>query len=333
MTGITPDGDAAPRRALASIAESSWFRHPAQSSIWVRIISMAGMKPAAFGAAFQRDLHMGVGHPIVMAFGTLHDFQIPRFWFLAYANAEGQTVIQSKIDQLDLPEADYWIFAIPYKVDGTPGIEPVARSVMARASALMVAHFGLNAAKEVAFEGELDVEGGQQHSASHAFRAPLAIDGPFLHDSLFRSATEVGNALRRAPTELRERVNLALEFFERAIRHDEEFLNYWIALEILCNGKAQRIRARIQAAYGLPSIGDVDRQTGFGTIARWRHEFFHRGKRRELTADVARYVQLLFVDLLRLELGLSTLALIGALQTAAGYDLSPIGLADRRAGG
>src|SRR5262249_16633513 len=62
----------------------------------------------------------------------------------------------------------------------------------------------------------------------------------------------------------------------------------------------------------------------------WRGDYVHKGKAPFLSADVERYVQLLFLDLLRHELDLPQRRYAAAMQKAVGVDLSPIGLADNR---
>ncbi len=56
----------------------------------------------------------------------------------------------------------------------------------------------------------------------------------------------------------------------------------------------------------------------------------HKGIRPLLSPDVERYIQLMFLDLLRYEIDLSHRGHISSIKRASGYNLSPLGLADNR---
>ena len=183
---------------------------------------------------------------------------------------------------------------------------------------------------DVVFEGEVEAGTNKFTAMSTPLRLAQATDGPFMARDLWRSIEEVAQALVAAPLERRQPIELALEFFEQGVRGDDSFFNYWTALEILCNGSSQTIKTKIQKCYSLKSIGDVDRITGMRTLAKWRHDFFHKGKRPQFVGEEARYTQMLFLDLLRQELQLPFGGYLAAIQTTPGYNLSGLGLADNR---
>jgi len=128
------------------------------------------------------------------------------------------------------------------------------------------------------------------------------------------------------PVDIRRRIELALEFFNRAMRAEDPFFYYWTALEVLCNGKAGKIKQRLSLVYDL-SIPEVDDRLGMARVAQWRHDLFHRGQRVWHSADVERYVQLLFLDLLRRELHLPSRRRASAMLQGDDYDLSALGIA------
>src|SRR5262249_49650031 len=126
------------------------------------------------------------------------------------------------------------------------------------------------------------------------------------------------------------RIRLSLELMNDAMRKYDGFFEYWTALEVLCDGKTNAIKSRLQKIYGLKNQQEAGIATGLSTLAEWRHQYVHAGVRPNLSADVERYIQLLFLDLLRHEVGLKPRGHLAGIQHAEGYDLSPIGLADRR---
>jgi len=84
---------------------------------------------------------------------------------------------------------------------------------------------------------------------------------------------------------------------------DSDFINYWTALEVLC-GPAGKIRAALWKAYGFGRQHDVDDQLQFKVVRGWRHDLVHQGTVIGLSAEAERYLQYLFLDLIRHVLGL-----------------------------
>jgi hypothetical protein len=115
-------------------------------------------------------------------------------------------------------------------------------------------------------------------------------EGPFLNKQNFRDVEAIIEKLPLLQLETRSRIELSLEFFNKALREEDSFFYYWTAMEILCNGKAQKIRHRIKECYSFNNLKEVDEKTRFGIIAQWRHDFFHKGERPYIEKDVERYI-------------------------------------------
>jgi hypothetical protein len=139
---------------------------------------------------------------------------------------------------------------------------------------------------------------------------------------------EVAEAILAQTGDKSRRLMLALELIDAAMRTGHGFFEYWTALEVVVAGKVNRMKSILSAIYGVRSHHEVGEQTGLNVLARWRHEYVHKGIRPPLTADIERYLQLLFLDLLRHELGLPSRKYVVAVQNAVGYDLSSLGLAN-----
>lgn len=69
---------------------------------------------------------------------------------------------------------------------------------------------------------------------------------------------------------------------------------------------------------------------GFGVLEKWRHNLVHEGILPVVSASVERYLQLMFLDLLRLELELPARHHMLLMQQASGYDLTPLGFGKTR---
>ena len=91
--------------------------------------------------------------------------------------------------------------------------------------------------------------------------------------------------------------------------------------------KDEKIRYCLQKCYGFQSRNEVDNKLGFGVVAKWRHDMIHKGLKPVVSAHVERYLQLMFLDLLRYELEIDTKRYMTIMQNAKGYDLSSLALA------
>ena len=191
-------------------------------------------------------------------------------------------------------------------------------------------HAGWNLLREIIFEGEVSAHDEKCSVTGEIIRMPQGCEGPFLHKQNWEDIGAIARQLKLVQPEVRTRIELSLEFLDRALREDDAFFYYWTALEILCNGTAQAIRSKLRTCYELKNVQEVDDKTRFGIIATWRHDFFHKGIRPHMTFDVERYIQMMLLDLLRQELLLPLRGHTASLQHTVGYDLSSIGLADNR---
>ena len=327
---VTPPQETV-RGTLALFGRQDWFSEPGKSSIWLRIHTAIGL-PKEDAAkrlkGFVRDLKLD--GPVAFQVGYIGDLKLIDFDHEYYASDDGQLVAQMHGRDRLLPNSLYATLATPHRIDGAVGREGAARDRLSRASALLVLHAGFNLLRNKLFDGEVNMATGQFTISGRVFKTPQPADGPFFYADTPLAIPEICDALGTAHREIRQRINLALSFFERAIREDDQFFYYWTALELLCNGKAQRIRSRLQACYHVKSVKQVDEELGFAVVARWRHDYFHKGTSPTISADVERYLQLMFLELLRFELGLSRKGYLVGMLRSDGFDLSSIGLADRR---
>jgi len=317
--------------SLSDFAPRKWFSAPSESSFWLRIFSLVGASEETLreqSAAMPREVHLD--RPVAMHLAHLQGLKLPLSDITIHALPSGITQFSMHARDQALPEGPYVFLATPFRTGDQPGDEVSAKHRLDVVGGVIAAHFGVNLMREMIYQGEVEAEGGRFSFSSPVVRVPQATEGPFLHVQNWNDAMEIVDCIARTEKQRADRLRLAIEFLHRALRDSEPFFFYWTALEVLCNGKAQRIRSRIQGCYRLASVGDVDRQTGFATIARWRHEFFHKGRRVTLSADVERYIQLLFLDLLRQELQLPLRGFLAAIQAASGYNLAPLGLPDNR---
>jgi hypothetical protein len=318
--------------SFASLAPDSWFVDREAESFWMRIVTPIGLPPAGLQElALARRFDVFAGEKLALAFGTLDDFKLPVFHFVAYAANDGTTIVNTHVYEVPLPRLPVWFFATPLRKENGTTFGGEARATIDRASAIIQVHLGRNTFRDVVFDGEVGAKSGKISVGSLSIRTPDAADGPARHPRLWEAIAELQTPIAALPIERRNRLFRSLEFVERASRDNEEFFYLWTAYELLCNGKANTIRSRLMRALDFKSVDQVDRDTGFGVVAKWRHDFIHKGVPAHLTTHVARYLEYMYVDLLRDELGLTSLKLtLQAALPSVGLDLSPIGLKNHR---
>lgn len=316
---------------LSMFAVKEWFRDITNSTIWLRIYTSLGIPQKDYLRLIQDAVdYLELDGPVAIAYAQLDGFKIPWLPHTLYAAEDGMTKVDVKVDQKELVKTNYVILSTPFKTDGVSGNELSVRRRLNIVSGITCLHAGWNFLREVVFEGEVSAHDEQCSVTGEIIRMPQVCEGPFLHHQNWEDIRAIARQLRQVPPEARKRIELSLEFLDRALREDDAFFYYWTALEILCNGTAQAIRAKLRRCYQLKNVQEVDDKTGFGVIAAWRHDFFHKGIRPHMTFDVERYIQMVLLDLLRQELFLPLQGHTASLQHAVGYDLSSIGLADNR---
>lgn len=316
---------------LSEFAEDEWFSDRNTSSFWLRIYTSLGLSHKDFVPIVEKvSKRINRKPPVRIYFGQIENIEVPIFRINMYVNEDGITTINIHSDNHKLDKTNYIWFATPYQIDGVPGNEIETKRYLNRIESLMVLHIGQNFLRDIVFDGDVNAGDGKFNVASHAMKMPQTPEGPFLHKQNWEDIEEIETALAALQIEIRKRIELSLEFFERAVRDNDGFFEYWSSLEILCNGKAQRIRSKIQQCYKLKHVNEASEKSGFGVIANLRHALVHDGVRPSISSDVERYIQLLYLDLLRQELNLPPRHHMAAFQQAVGYNLSPLGLKDNR---
>lgn len=149
-------------------------------------------------------------------------------------------------------------------------------------------------------------ENGIVSLASEAFRMPLFADlYKFVDLPLLK---EISERLARQLADYRQRLQRSCNFFDMALDQIDEafrFSAYWIALEIIANGKSGAIRARLALAYGKDK-SFIDEKLLFGELSQKRHDLMHKGEFAGFAAYQERLMQLYFWDIVIHQIGLQS---------------------------
>jgi hypothetical protein len=323
---------------LSALAPGAWFTRRDDSTFWLRLYSMlltpqdeANKALEEFMASVTKERpFISMGRPVAFSCVTLGDLKVPVFTGQLYSDETGKLRMDVNVEQKALPKALHVALCTPLKVDGTPGNEGEAKATLASAAALLCVHVGQNALRELVFDGEVNAANGTFTHPGPPWKTPHPGEGPFFARQNGADVQEIAERIARLREPRHGRIALALQLVDAGMRELSGFFEYWTALEVLCNGKSGKIKSRLGKLYGIANHQEASDRAGFTVLERWRHDYIHHGKRPLLTAGIERHLQLLFLDLLRQDLELPPRGHLAAIQSAEGYDLSPLGLADNR---
>lgn len=238
-----------------------------------------------------------------------------------------EIVIRSNAPK-SIPASCYCFVYTVFDDNGRPGNEKEVKGSLDAVIGLLRLHFGLSAFYQIAADQELKLADGRMQMRTDAIRIPQKNEGPFLHPVNWLDSEEILQSL----TSHRDarRLILAMEYIHKGFS-DADFAAYWIALELICNSHQEnKIIEKLVDAYGFPfkKIKN-DNVIGYKEFLKARQRFFHKGIRPTFPADSERYLQLMLLDLLRSELGL-TAKKHAVVFARSGPDLAPLSLTPKR---
>ena len=321
---------------LTAFADRSWFNDPAKSRFWLRIYTLLGVKRDEVSDKFAnaiRSLHYEL--PIKIHYAYIGETEIPNWEQHLIGHEDGTPNILLKPGTKIFPGSTCVVISTPFVNDGVNvGPNKVTRALSVVPS-LIAAHLGKNTLRDIIFNGSISAHDGQFSKIGTVTNIPKPFEGPTLYEFLWQAIEESITTLAHFPENERGRIELAIQFLERGIdeykkdiRISDALLFYWIALEALCGGVA-RIETSLQNYYRLKDRSAVQTTLGTKAIRDWRNDLVHDGIKKELTPSVERYLQLMFLDILRYQLHLPPINLALSFADSPGVDLSPIGLANR----
>jgi len=319
---------------LTDIAPDKWFTDKKNSSFRVRLYTSLYIPHDKFknaseelftGLHKEKEYIPHIKH-LLFGGGTVSDLNVPCISFDMYANETGKLVVDTKVDKKLLKTTNYIILAVPFQIDGVPGDEYQTGKTLDSITSIIRIHAGQNFMREIVFDAVINASNGDISTYSDSIKMPQIVEGPFIGKQHGEAIKEISKKILSLHENNRERIELALELVNEAMDKKYGFFEYWTALEIVCDGKSGKIKNRLAKIYNIKSHNDAAEKTGLKVLAEWRHDFIHKGKRPIISADVERYIQLIFLELLRDELGLPCAGHLAAIQQAKGYDLTPLGL-------
>lgn len=221
-----------------------------------------------------------------------------------------------------LPHTDYVLISTPIRGAGNNGYEKASLAVDGFVSTLRLAG-GNNLLRDLVREAAVDVSSGEMRTLTKIIPVPTEIEGPFTTATTWKQHKELIDAISCANDSERKRITLATQLVERAFASQGalKFFSYWVAIEVAVDTHSTgRIITLLTKAYGR-SNAYIQNDLGFEYLKETRTAVFHGGEYYQAPADVERYIQSLFLDLVRAKLGLSCKGYMAGL-VKAGFDVT-----------
>ncbi len=302
---------------LESFVPTNWFKNLDESSYWLRVYSVVPVSHTACQQVFKDGFSSFCidTKPIQAVYAAIDEgFKLPLIsQSFPYSQKESGIIqVRSKIDEFELPASTYVFLVMPYKVDGVPGDEQSAKADLSQVEALFSLHLGNNTLRTKIFDGERAITSkGTWSMSGPSVAVPQKCDGPFTSKTDWSNLRETINALNNTQSlDTKNRINLALQFYQRGkeVQNSEEkFFFYWSAITVVTedsgtmavNQKFQRIYSKDQKY--------VEDDLHWKWAVDCRNDLFKRGKKINFHMQIERYFQMVFLELLRAELELSSI--------------------------
>ena len=310
---------------LGDLVPGDWFIDPVASTVLV--VGYAVMRVPADRPGVLRAFDL----PSVRALLGTIDFP---YFDTSTVRFEVDTAnlvrVEGHVEPRRTPLAPHLILLTPLRVDGVDGNEAEARSRVEAAAGLLAAFLGRNAVYRLVFENVTQVAPGASGQTvtgfSRAVENPLSFPAPPLDDATIDLIKQAGKSLAAVDPVRRERYVLALRWFHQALYGGgvDSFLRYWIAVEAVSPMTSSDIAPLVGAlahGYGI-AVGDVKARYGIGRIYGFRGRIVHQGARGPVHGRLLDYLGALFVELLRIGLGLPVARSLDTLLSSPEFDLN-----------
>lgn len=308
---------------LTHLFNEDWFEENGQREVYLRYYSMPFTPKADFyvpGLDGDVVVYSGVPFRVVVAHISKQKY-VSHFPWLIQSEAGHNQVSIEKISRV-LPDAVYVLVSTP--MCGTSG------DAYKDASVLMDGFVGMlrlvggnNLLRQFVREAVVDVFSGKMKTLTESVPVPTEIEGPFATAETWQQLKEVTDAIAAADDPEGRRLMLATQLVERAFSSQGalKFFSYWVALEAAADTHSSgKIISLLAEAYE-QSRAYVQNDLGFQHLWETRTAVFHRGEYYEAPSDVERYIQCLFLDVVRAKLGLDCKGyMAGVVQ--AGFDVT-----------
>ncbi|MCE9508116.1 MAG: hypothetical protein K8R48_07380 [Alphaproteobacteria bacterium] len=323
--------------SIHGIPRKGAFSSKENASTWVHIFTSYGIPASEFQTLYKKLMTSGDGQlhlprPIWMAFSDLENFSVPQIHFEAFSGQHGEMILYQHNYDVILPKSNFVYLSTPYR-DGEK-IYDDAEAILEKIRGISCLLFGRNFLYQKIMSAEIyNHPSNRIEQISKSTKIFAIADGPYVGVNNLHELEEIAKAIAEIQDEdERRRVDSAIHYFVRGIENSDTFLYFWTATEILCGKKENNVKFIQNALQAIYPGFDVNQFFGFKQLKGLRDNWLHRGIIPDISSDTIRYLQLMFLDLLRYKAGLATKNHLQAICSSADFNLSDIGLSSNGLG-
>lgn len=307
MSSSRPQGQPL-EEILPHLYDPNWFSDVKSSSIWVRLYSVVQLPWGDANTAFlNAPRRFDWPQPIKVNYAHVENLDHVVFRIHIVSQEDGSAYIVPFQSRQKIVPSMYIVLSTPYIVNGERRSPAEVSRKLDALAALYKLYCGPNIMKDLILDESVHVGTGAKQAVSGIIPVLSEFDGPYTDNAIWDELSESINMLEKIrDIHRRQRLELSLELFENATRVDEKnkFFYYWVAIERVCDTyRTSVVRRRLERSYG-KIASYVLNDLGLQRVINLRTQLFHEGRKPVLTAESERYIQLLYLDLFRQELGL-----------------------------
>jgi len=315
-------------------SSKSWFGTKEGASVWVRFYNNIGLPSDIFTERYKEmggilDLEV----PVFLQFANIEWLRIPQLSQKMYSDELGNIKIALFVDNkegeegkhLELPKGNYVFMLSPYKKTDEKTNELLTKKTFDYLASILLIHCGKYIAYNKIADTIFDLEKGDFSVQGDWIARPMPIEGFGRSDFKERSHELILAIKNISDNNKKNRIDASFRLIAKAHQENDYFLSYWVALEVVCGGKSKTINKKLQDIYK-EDESFINDTLKLKWLTDTRNAFFHDGKQPHISKELERYFQLLYLDLLRNELGLEPIYGLRSMIENNNCDLSMLGI-------
>lgn len=290
--------------------KKEWFLDIQSPKLLMKLYSSVGITEDLiihyFNREYQEQLFDNYG--VIVTCGFVEDFEysISKTFSGSFKDGTQQTFLV-QVKNLILPSANYVILSSAIETSGEARIKDETDNNLTTVAAILRLQAGNNFLKDLVFDFEVDVNSGEVLTHSDIKMIPDNIQGPHLDCSAVDDMKKIAYSISQV--ENRKKYELALRELEYAsqITIYQKIIYYWIAIDSLLpcgNGAIYQKFYNIYKHEVMHNKNYINDVLGINKAKKARNDYQHKGIKYALVENQERYLQMLFLDLIKHELKL-----------------------------
>lgn len=289
---------------LTDFAPKEWFPTVEGSSVWISCYRALRI-PEETSHPFTINLS---GVIAVILKGQIQYLDTTSI-YLELTPEEELKVRMPNVQQRFTADGFHMLLLTPFEVSGQRREEALVKQQLQETVGLLTAMNGRNMAFGPVFDNVFSMSGDKILANSSAMESPLWFPKPDISETGLSKISQVARAIDCLPQDQGNRIKLSLRWFESGMRGKgiDSFLSYWIALETIgMNDSNIRPLNKLLASIYKMSVQEANIYFGIGRICNLRGLIVHQGRIIAIHANLQKYIEALYADILLAKLDLPT---------------------------